>query len=309
MTLKTVQSLQGLKATQLRQSLRLIGAKQTGNKVQLAERLFEELRLPVSASQHVAKQGLPGRTILSIDMGIKNLAYCVVNDKFQENGLDASRKNRFHISAWERLNVLEDSRAEGSVIEGDFSPASLVPVALRLIKDIFLPLKPTNILIERQRFRTGGASAVQEWTLRVNTLEAMLWAVLGTLRNSMASENVTKVQIHAVSPSRVTAFWLPGERRVRKKEKVHLVTEWLHATNNQVLDINIDPKTGISKEMFTGAKTTAKSLTKLDDLTDCLLQAVAWSLWESNRHKLHNLSVEQLMEISRFDHRVGLDWN
>lgn len=38
------------------------------------------------------------------------------------------------------------------------------------------------MLIERQRFRTGGGAAIFEWTLRVNSLEAMLHAAFAALR-------------------------------------------------------------------------------------------------------------------------------
>lgn len=47
---------------------------------------------------------------------------------------------------------------------------------------------------------------VQEWTLRVNMLESMLWAVLETLRNQSGSAWGFPT-IHAVPPARVANFW------------------------------------------------------------------------------------------------------
>ena len=75
-----------------------------------------------------------------------------------------------------------DADAESGTEPDPFSPASLARVTTALVRDALLPLRPTHVLIERQRFRSAGHAAVQEWTLRVNTLEAMLHAALRTVR-------------------------------------------------------------------------------------------------------------------------------
>ncbi|AEO61480.1 hypothetical protein MYCTH_2311667 [Thermothelomyces thermophilus ATCC 42464] len=66
--------------------------------------------------------------------------------------------------------------------EEAYSPAALSARAAHLVRTRLLPLRPTHVLIERQRFRTGGAAAIFEWTLRVNSLEAMLHAAFAALR-------------------------------------------------------------------------------------------------------------------------------
>ncbi|KAI9893339.1 MAG: hypothetical protein M1814_000469 [Vezdaea aestivalis] len=53
-----------------------------------------------------------------------------------------------------------------------------------------------------------GGPAVQEWTLRVNILEAMLHAVLRTLKE----EGKLRAEVVGMSPARVAAFWLGDVR-------------------------------------------------------------------------------------------------
>jgi len=72
---------------------------------------------------------------------------------------------------------------EDTLPDDMFSPARLSLVTAHLVRTLLLPLRPTHVLIERQRFRTGGNAAVSEWTLRVGALEAMIHATLGTYRD------------------------------------------------------------------------------------------------------------------------------
>lgn len=96
-----------------------------------------------------------------------------------------------------------DSTAE----KEPFDPATYSQHAYALIATLLFPETPSHILIERQRFRSMGGSAVQEWTLRVNMFEAMLYAVLATL----AARGIWKGAVHAVLPAKVAALWV-GER-------------------------------------------------------------------------------------------------
>jgi cruciform cutting endonuclease 1 len=301
------ESLRSLKAASLRQLLNSIGSKQSGTKAQLAERLGRDLTIPkLTVSGHSASSIITPR-ILSIDMGIKNLAYCLTTADLPKSGdydgLDIA-KPRLHVSAWERVGAIEnmDQVVLDGLEDNDlYSPAALAPVALRLVRSVFLPLQPTVILIERQRFRSGGAAAVQEWTLRVNTLEAMLWAVLGAMREHSAIVKVPPV--YSVSPSQVAAFWVPGERKVQKRDKINIVKGWLSGNEKcRELDIDLDKNLAASADLFFSGRDktpnrsagVVNSRVKLDDLADSLLQAAAWVVWEFNRRRLQSLSVEEM---------------
>lgn len=190
---------------------------------------------------------------------------------------------------------------------------------VRHILDRFSPLDA--ILIERQRYRSGSSAAIQEWTVRVNMLEAMLHAVFCCLHGEKSPV------AEGVSPSRVTRFWVDrvGEKflevqkkpeRRKKKEvlgeklgeelgvegvevvierektyrktklaKVSLVKEWLRSGG--VVKVGKDAK-GVAAD-FEPVKGRRKSKRasggKLDDLADCLLQGMAWIRWEENRRR------------------------
>lgn len=200
--------------------------------------------------------------------------------------------------------------------------ALLTNTFVRHILDRFSPLDA--VLIERQRYRSSSAAAIQEWTVRVNMFEAMLHAVFHCLhgKDSPVAESV--------SPHRVTRFWVDrvGERfleiqkkpqRRKKKEvpgeelgeelgvegvevvikrektyrktklaKVSLVKDWLRS--GDVVNLGKDAK-GVAADFEPvkrrrELKSASGGKGKLDDLADCLLQGMAWIRWEENRKSL-----------------------
>jgi cruciform cutting endonuclease 1 len=76
-------------------------------------------------------------------------------------------------------NIQIDQDAGNITAKDAFHPQKLAEHANALANGLALKppgsaRPPDTILMEQQRFRTMGASAVQDWTLRVNMLEAML---------------------------------------------------------------------------------------------------------------------------------------
>lgn len=242
--------------------------------------------------------------ILSIDMGIRNLGVCVLETPHlaQHDNLPktkASKYSRLTVSAWEKVDVLSrlcikrtygisesDSSSverkeierlrnetDAAPIQTDYNPQNLSEAAYSLVTSLLVKHQPSCILIERQRFRTGSSSAVQEWTIRVNTLENMIWACLKTLRAQAHSSTASSVgpviqaakalkAVHGVSPSKVAKFWcggLPqdfdpaaevprggggmnstrGKVKVEKKDKVAAVQKWVDHWRDRITGGNV----------------------------------------------------------------------
>ncbi|KAM3420588.1 hypothetical protein BST61_g3850 [Cercospora zeina] len=318
-------SLGQLKGLQLKYLAFLTGSASTGTKAALQAALSKSLEddVPKASSR-----------IVSVDMGIRNLAYCVVNAKHLSEAGKPSRL--LTVSTWTRRDLLTPAAPEVSPLhESDmecqpspgkigkqkldteaFAPPQLAKTAHNLVKTL-LSHKPDVILIERQRFRSGGAAAIQEWTVRVNMLESMLWASLETIRASKLHQDAFP-KILAVAPKRVAEFWLSGQQpivtssqdvfalgaaqsttqrpartKIEKKDKVDLVQKWVAGSLNETgTSVQFEAQAAeVAKAFSEQNKRGAKKIAggKLDDLADCLLQASAYLQWEENKLLLRRM--------------------
>ncbi|KAK0313498.1 hypothetical protein LTR01_001754 [Friedmanniomyces endolithicus] len=231
--------LASLKLAQLKHAAFLTGLPSAGTKADIIAVLESNFstRTPVQTSTR----------IVSVDMGIRNLAYCVLDVPHPPSSHASSTKpSPLKVLEWRRIDLLHpptsphtppvptatqpqspqpksQSRAP-AIPPSAFTPSHLSRTALALSRTL-LSHSPTTILIERQRFRSGGGPAIQEWTVRVNMLEAMLWACLATLREmsslgrkgaeaeaeagaEMAGEVGGFPAVFEVLPARVAGFWV-----------------------------------------------------------------------------------------------------
>ncbi|CAG5182133.1 uncharacterized protein ALTATR162_LOCUS10008 [Alternaria atra] len=352
-----------------------IGAPSSGTKAVLQERFQRNMgkpRLPETQSTWEIPESTSKKLrIMSIDMGIKNLAFCEAEVSYpSKDSLDAIMK----VWRWERIDLTEATHDDsyeppetntteqgtaGDDEESDpYSVGALSKTAYVLIKKTILAGSPDIILIEKQRWRSGGGSAVQQWTLRVNTLEGMLWAVLQTIRAERLSKggeasNTEKLyDVFSADPKRVGQYWLsraagrlaeadkkvgiltedlgaeseekedepatkkkPSRTKAEKQAKIALLRSWLTATPASTASVTRDTIPSITFSIAPGAEATRKALCsiskperykeskgapadrlstktqlkKLDDITDCFLQAAAWVSWESNRLQLQEV--------------------
>ncbi|KAK2763955.1 hypothetical protein FQN54_009574 [Arachnomyces sp. PD_36] len=254
--------LSNLKATQLHRIAVATGVQSSGTKAVLAQRLSDELRLNNDGSEESKK---PKRkvvkpngdangdskpmSILSIDMGIRNLAYAHIIVPPKTGPISDGAPSPI-LNAWTRLAVSSfptsagagtsyldpptptsrkakdiladdqvDALSSGQDVEvkESFSPDLYSSHAYSLITSLLSTYKPTHILIERQRFRSGGSSAVLEWAIRVGVFEGMLYAVLNTLRREgrikelMGSKSDVDVEVLGIEPRRVAMYWTEGD--------------------------------------------------------------------------------------------------
>ncbi|KAF2117837.1 mitochondrial resolvase Ydc2 [Lophiotrema nucula] len=227
------------KVSTIKSLLTQIGSTTSGNKDVLLKQFSRDLErkqmphFPENATKS------RGTRILSIDMGIKNLAYCVAD----VTSPSKSRMSKMNVVAWRRLDVEKEisQQAFGSAVrkqdvEGDiepevndpYTPWMLANTAYTLLTNTLLAYNPDVILIERQRWRSAGGPSIQQWTVRVNTLEGMLWAILTALRAEAGTKDLTRDQekagrnyeVFGIDPKRVGNFWVGDEIRALVKQKV-----------------------------------------------------------------------------------------
>ncbi|KAI0547379.1 mitochondrial resolvase Ydc2 [Xylaria curta] len=356
-----------LRAEQLKRLSFLCGLPVGGRKEELITRLNAAV-----GNAPLPSRSRAGPVVLSIDLGIRNLAFSLLapvsssvpvsrkaNPKSKNNGANpppsflGTSPPTIKLHAWQRLSLLENptgvlvQNGDEDLLDVDttaevFAPAALAKTANTFLQETVLQFKPlpTHILIERQRWRSGGAAAIQEWTVRVNTLEAMLHASLRTLRDV----GVWKGEVLSVRPERVGQLFLDAEglitrratpkrepeedetgasttksRRKRttstetKKLKIELLNQWLSqgdlvvrpgtAEAGHMLDAYRDASKGSKRSRSKrvteedGPKGDLLTLDKkLDDLTDSLMQGMAWLRWQENMALLRTESgVEQLL--------------
>ncbi|KAI6800860.1 hypothetical protein KC361_g2105 [Hortaea werneckii] len=335
-------AMAGWKAALLKHTAFLMGLSSTGTKAEIAQAVHQRARQ--------ASQTLDRRRVISVDMGIRNLAYCVVdmphNETFSQRQHGA--KVPMTVRHWRKRDLLlslqdqqdpsealaKEIREPASTIRKNvrrssskdvlpkaaFTPSALSKVAYEVVTGL-LQHQPDVILIERQRFRSGGQAAVQEWTVRVNMLESMLWACLHTLQETRSTGTVKFPTIHAINPATVANFWVAGKhmdlepqtehnqansgslelqqplklprKKIEKKDKVQIVRAWIEGSRDDV-DLHFEGEAAQTADLFNskGRGSSPKQVlpvTKLDDLADSLLQALAWTRWEENSRRIEEL--------------------
>ncbi|KIW10197.1 hypothetical protein PV08_11158 [Exophiala spinifera] len=262
-------------------------------------------------------------SLLSIDMGIRNLAYA----HFIATKAQAAKPT---LQAWNRLSVSKpaegftngsppsdgvqqgDMRAAtspllDSTIKESFEPDEFARHSYILIKHMLQTYKPDVVLIERQRFRSGGRAAVPEWTIRVGVFEGMLYAVLRTL----VERDKLKLDVQPMLPTRVNRYWLegpdstvgPSKKRATGREvksaKIDIVGRILE-DRSQASKVDVSTAlrpfaqqfVSVWKKEVRGKKGHGNEISKLDDLADCFLQGLAWIHWQNNRQRLDSSGAD-----------------
>ena len=253
----------------------------SGSKEIVQMRLTKELRMPLIKP---TPNNVPHR-ILSIDMGIRNLALCLLNIK--------SEPHPPQVSHWKRVTVSEKPESKDEV--ESFDPIDFAPKAYTLIKNVLEEYEPHTVLIEQQRYRSAGGAAIQEWTVRVNMLESMFHAILYTF----AQQKQLDLAVHSVSPQRMTKFWLADvdleqdRAKETKYAKIALVERIIEGNGPNVVF------KGEAEATALGFRSRGRGVAtlKMDDLADSLLQGLAWWKWDVNRREMWRDYMSEESEI------------
>ncbi|KAK5715432.1 hypothetical protein LTR15_010076 [Elasticomyces elasticus] len=283
--------LGNLKASQLKHAAFLCGLPSTGIKADLVAVLQRQAR---SSAEQLGR-----RRIVSVDMGLRNLAYCVVDVPGIDGSPELGKRGRpLNVLQWKKTDLLRVSEAQvpidalngidastkprskkrdrpAAVPASMFTPSELSKTAYSVTTEL-LKHEPDAILIERQRFRSGGAAAIQEWTLTADTL--------------------------ADTSEVASAAGGTGRKRVQKNDKIAVVRSWLGGEAGSSLTFEggaakvanaFAGPSGRSSRAKTADTESNDDIGKLDDLADCLLQAAAWARWEENRNALAQLLLTE----------------
>ena len=184
-----------------------------------------------------------------------------------------------------------------------FEPSDYAKKAYELMKTSLEMYRPHTVLIERQRYRSGGGAAVQEWTVRVNMLESMFYAVLHTLSQTRSSlsmpflstSNLPEFEVYSVSPKKVTQLWVQEEGRLTAREtKVKKIAVAKRIVEGEEVKVEF---MGQAKE--TAERFNARGQGKADDLADSMLQGLGWWRWHVNREEMVKeiLSWEDVVKV------------
>lgn len=175
--------------------------------------LLESLEINQEENYAESKRSLTanGRMIIALDMGLKNMSMA-----------------RLCLNKRQKLPTLYQwFKMDLDPLECAFNPINYSNIALDFLHDQIISdvtVRGSNqhisVLLERQRFRTAGSSAVLESTLKTNTLEAML--CMGVATHNRATKN-TDIQINTISspPGAMVKYWqryFPPEEKFSEKQ-------------------------------------------------------------------------------------------
>ena len=303
--------LERLKLAELHRLAASLGCPSSGNKTVRINSIQRSLQQATRGSRDANNEDL---SIISIDMGIRNLAYCHITSPMPATALTSGPLS-VRLEAWQRVSIGK-APSNGSTVSAkpkkkvvafepsiittekeSFEPIDYAGYAYTFLRGIMDQHKPTHILIERQRFRSGGQAAVQEWTIRVGVFEGMLYAVLRTL----AEQKLHECEVVPILPVQVNQYWMAEpsktplkpegkvQAKAMKQHKIKLVGNLLEEGAVQSTQISLSTTALQTKDAFlaklNGVKSRGKNheFKKLDDLSDCLLQGLAWVNWQRNR--------------------------
>jgi hypothetical protein len=253
--------LEQLRQQELSDMLERCGLNVTGNKTEQSERLRQHFRNMLKQKNSDSLL----QPILSIDVGYRNIAYAVVTPSLE-------------LVDWQLTNIEVDS---------SYEPSTYAVAVNQFIDALPLHLGIGTCLVERQRFRSNNMHIIPEPVLRANVIEAMLHALLRKKNipvESVRPDHVARyfpqafdaAELEAVtseskSKTKSTKKSAKTGKRTKRKQKqkknnsVTLVASLLN--RNDVLKCSES-----LREHF-------MDNSKRDDLSDCLLQAIAWLQW------------------------------
>ncbi|KAL1921519.1 uncharacterized protein VTP21DRAFT_11235 [Calcarisporiella thermophila] len=266
--LKEQKELKSLSLADLRSLSQFCGLEQTGTKLTLSTRLQTHFEQLMSNPNNAVPS-----SVISLDLGFANLAFVHLD-------------REGHVLDWKRVRL--------NVGPG-YDPLVYAKAVEGVMREL-TALKAMAYVVERQRVRTLGSPNVLQTVLMVNFVEAMIHAFLVQHRqtypdtvveyvlprnvgrhfgldemkagNALIRKSANKRDAPIENEEDKSAKNSARNYYEKKRRSVLMVEEWI--STDKCIKCTDD-----FKVMFTNEA-------KKDDLSDCLLQAVAWMEWRKN---------------------------
>lgn len=320
------QWLEKLKLVELHRVAASLGSPSSGTKSTRIDNIQRTIQQASKRIQDGPKRDL---SIVSIDMGIRNLAFCHLKSATPAI-TQHQQPSRIQLHAWQRMSFgnaspVRSSRAslpdqtQKPTQRESFEPTDYAKHAYEFVKTVVDKYQPTHVLIERQRFRSGGQAAVQEWSIRVGVFEGMLYAILRTL----IEQEYCHCDVLPMLPVQVNQYWTmqSGQPHVTskgtkitakamKQYKIDLVGRMLENRAIGTSGLDVSSQASETKIAFlarlhkSSSASSDLTLKKLDDLSDCLLQGLAWLAWQENSFRADQVGQEALRPLLNANSQV-----
>lgn len=195
-----------------------------------------------------------GNNIISLDLGLKNMS--LSNFKFfhnKNNNKKSNIENYPILNQWLKINL--------DLTNIQFNPINYSIITLNFLNEYIFKNNsnlPLNIIMERQRFRTGGSSSVLESTLKTNTIESMICMGL-TIQNDFnnkTNKTNNNIKFWATYPGSMVKYWqllYYNNKKLNENEsklfRIELVLNMLYASlkSNKLLPSNINKNAKLNK--------------------------------------------------------------
>ncbi|CAA94631.1 cruciform-cutting endonuclease Cce1 [Schizosaccharomyces pombe] len=255
-----------VKLSFLQHICKLTGLSRSGRKDELLRRIVDSPIYPTSR-------------VLGIDLGIKNFSYCFASQ---------NEDSKVIIHNWSVENLTEKNGLDIQWTE-DFQPSSMADLSIQLFNTLHEKFNPHVILMERQRYRSGIAT-IPEWTLRVNMLESMLYALHYAEKRNSIEQKIQYPFLLSLSPKSTYSYWASVLNTKasfsKKKSRVQMVKELIDG--QKILFEN--------EEALYKWNNGSRVEFKKDDMADSALIASGWMRWQAQLKHYRNFCKQFLKQ-------------
>ncbi|WBW73556.1 mitochondrial cruciform-cutting endonuclease Cce1 [Schizosaccharomyces osmophilus] len=219
----------------------------------------------------------PTNNVLSIDIGIKNFAYCLAS---------RTEDAKVNIHEWAHEDLTSPTNGLGIQWIEDYHPQYLARLALQIYTTLTSRFHPSIILLEHQRYRSG-AKTIPEWTLRVNVIEYMLHCLhINSQVHASPESNPSPSSLLSLAPQSVYSYVSALSDFVKLNSNTKTKLTRVRLLNDM---LKLGKVSVVNDDALKTFELPVKFSSKKDDMTDAAMMAITWIEWQ---HKLRQYQDE-----------------